>query len=194
MGFMTICDGYAQAAPSDEITIIVPRNVIANMIKSTLPLNLEKADYLKGRLWIHAIDNITIGSDKVAFEMNIQGRNIKLETHLGNQALWMEIGNFNADFDSSFSLRYDASKRVLHVTPHVLQKNSDKKENKIAANLLQLMSLANGVEYPIEIKKLQPVLTQIGSDQFNIDMDITNIYTEKGRVLISGRPKLEKLK
>ncbi len=191
---MTVCNGHAHTVSPDEITITVPRNVIVNLVQSALPLNLEKGDYLKGNLWIHAIDHVAIGSDRVTFEMNIQGENIQFGTRLGNQVLMMDVGSFNVDYNCRISFRYDGTKRLLYVTPYLLQKNNDNPENKLAANLLQLISLANGVEYPVEIARIEPVLTRIGRDKFHIDMDITNIYTEKGRLLISGRPKLEKLK
>ena len=59
---------------------------------------------------------------------------------------------------------------------------------------MQLLSLANGVEYPIEINKIQPFVTQISDARLNIDMDITNIRTEKDKILISIRPKVKKVK
>jgi hypothetical protein len=167
--------------------------VITNIIKAALPLNLEKGPYLKGTLWIHAIDNLKIGFNKVTFDLDIRGKNIQLETHLGNQPLLMDIGNFNAAFSCNSSLHYDAPKRVLYITPYILQKPNKKNANKIATNLLQLLSLVNGVDYPIEIKKFQPVITQISNDQFNIDIQITNIYTEDDKVFISGQPQLKKI-
>ena len=65
--------------------------------------------------------------------------------------------------------------------------------NKIADNLLQALPLLNGVEYPIEIQKLSPLITEISGEQFNIHMEITNITTENGRVFISGQPQLKKI-
>jgi len=191
---INISVSYAKIVPSDEISIIVPRDVIINMLKAALPLNIEKGPYLKGALWIHTIDRLKIGSNKVGFDMNIRGKNIKFETQLGNQALLMDIGNLTADFACSVSLRYDASKRLLYVTPHILQKPNKNKEDKIAATLLSLLSLGNGMEYPVEIKKFQPFITQISSNQFTIDMDIMNIYTENDRVVITGQPKLTKVR
>ncbi len=191
---INISESHAKNVPSNDISITVPRSVIINMIKAALPLNLEKGPYLKGALWIHAIDNLKIGSDNVAFDMNIRGKNIKFETRLGNQSLLMDIGNINAAFSCNASLRYDAPKRSLYITPHILQKQNQNKANKIEANLLQLLSLGNGVEYPIEIEKFEPIITPICGDQFNIYMDITNIYTKNNKVIISLRPKVKKVK
>ena len=191
---INISGSHAQNVSPDEISIAVPRNVITDMIKAALPLTLEKGPYLKGALWIHTIDRLKIGSDKVAFDTNIRGENIKFETQLGKQTLLLDIGNLNADFNCNVSLRYDAPKRLLYITPHMLQKSNENKEDKIGDTLLKLLSLANGVEYPIEIQKIQPVITQISHDHFKIDMDITNIYTEKDTVFISGRPKFKKVK
>jgi len=185
---------HAQTVLSSEISITIPRIVITNMIKAVLPLNLEKGQYFKGALWIQTIDHLKIGSDKVEFEMNIKGKNIKFETKLGNQALLMDIGNINADFSCKASLRYDAPRQLLYITPHILQIPNKNKTNKMADNLLQLLSIGNGIEYPIEIQKFAPFITKIGSDQFNIDMDFTNIYTENDKIFISGQPKLKKVK
>ena len=191
---INISGSHAQTVLSDEISIAIPRIVITNMIKAVLPLNLEKGQYFKGALWIQTIDHLKIGSDKVEFDMNIKGKNIKFETKLGHQALLMDIGNLTAAFSCNASLRYDAQRRLLYITPHILQIPNKNKANEMAANLLQLLSLANGVEYPIEIQKFAPFITKIGSDQFNMDMDITNIYTENDKVFINGQPKLTKVK
>ncbi len=191
---INISGSHAKNVPSNDIRITVPHNVIANIIKAALPLNLEKGQFLKGALWIHTIDHLKIGSDKVAFDMNIRGKNIKFETQLGNQALLMDIGNINAAFNCNAALRYDASKRLLYITPNILQKQNQNIADQKAANLLQLLSLANGVEYPIEIQKFQPLITKISGSQFNIDMDITNIHTENDKVFISVRPKVKKMK
>ncbi|MCK5837275.1 MAG: hypothetical protein KAH09_08425 [Desulfobacula sp.] len=188
-----VCSSHAQNVPSDEIRLTIPRNVILNMIKAALPLNLEKGPYFKGDLWIHSIDHLTIGPDKVAFNMNIQGNNIKFETRLGHQALLMDIGDLNVAFSCTISLRYDAPSRLLYITPYLLQKQNKNNGGQIAANLLQLLSLANGVEYAIEIQKIHPVITQICNDQFHIDLHITNIYTGNETVFISGQPKLKKI-
>ena len=191
---INIFSSHAQNVPSDEISISIPRNVITSMIKVALPLNLEKGPYLKGSLWIHSIDHLKIGSNTVAFDMNIRGKSIKLETQLGNQNLLMDIGNVNATFSCNSSLRYDASKRLMYIMPYILQKPNENEEDKIMATLLQLLSLASGVEYAIEIKKFQPFVTQICSDQFNINLEITNIYTENDKVFISGQPQFKKVK
>lgn len=191
---INISGSHAQNVSSDEISISIPRNVITSMIKAALPLNLEKGQYLKGTLWINTIDHIKIGYNTVAFDMSIRGSNIKLSTQLGNQALLMDIGNVNVSFSCNSSLRYDASKRLLYITLYILQKPNENEADKIAGTLLQLLSLANGVEYPIEIKKFQPFITKISNDQFNIDLEITNIYTENDKVFISGQPQFKKVK
>jgi len=190
---LTVSGVYPKNALSDGISITVPGNVITNVISAALPLNLETGDSLKGSLWIDSIHKISIGSNKVSFDMNIRGENVKFETKLGNQVLLMDIGNLNADFSCNASLRYDAPKRLLYITPYIVQKPSQNSEDEIGANLLQLLSLASGVEYPVELKDFEPFITEISRDQFQIDMDITNIYTENGKVFISAQPKLKKL-
>lgn len=190
---ITVSGSYAKNNLSDGISIMVPSHVIISVVKSALPLNLETGDSLKGSLWIDSIDQISIGSNRVSFDMNIRGKDVKFETKLGNQVLLMDIGNLNADFTCNASLRYDARKRLLYITPDIVQKPSQNKEDEIAANLLQLLSLASGVEYPVELKDFEPFITEISRDQFQIDMDITNIYTENGKVFITTFPKLKKV-
>lgn len=185
---------HAQNVPSDEISLIIPRNVITNMINAALPLNLENGPFLKGDVWIHTINNLKIDSDKVMFDMNIRGKNIKFGTQLGNKELFLDIGNINAFFNCNTSLRYDAPNRLLYITPVISQNPDENKADKNAATLVQLLSLTNGTEYPFEIQKFEPIITKTSKDQFNIDIDITNIYTEKDKIFIIGRPKLTKVK
>lgn len=191
---INISTGHAQNVPSDEISLTIPRNVITKMINAALPLNLENGPFLKGDVWIHTIDNLKIGSDKVVFDMNIRGKNIKFGTQLGNKELFLDIGNINAFFNCNASLRYDAPNRLLYITPVISQTPDENKKDKNAAALLQLLSLANGTEYPFEIQKFTPIITKTSKDQFNIDIDITHIYTENDKAFISGRPKLTKVK
>jgi hypothetical protein len=193
MLLVIVSGSQAQPFSSDEISIAIPHKVIARMVKATLPMNLEPGPYLKGRLWIHAIDSLKIGTNQVTADLDIRGKNIKLETHLGNQVLSMDVGNFNTALSCKVSLGYDAGKRMLYLTPYILQKPNKNSVNKVADNLLQALSLVNGVAYPIEIQKLEPVIAQISGEQFNIGMEITNIYTENNRVCISGQPQLEKI-
>mgnify|MGYP006863446047 CR=1 FL=1 len=179
---------HAQTVSPDEISITIPRSVIINFIRTALPLDLENGPYLKGKVWIQTIDQVKIGFNKVEFEMTIQGRNLKFATHLGKQVLLLDIGNLNGVFSCNASIRYDASKRLLYITPNIVQKLN---END-TANLLQILSLTNGMEYPVEIQKVQPYVTKIGGNPFNIDMDITHISTEKDVFVIRGLPSFKK--
>jgi hypothetical protein len=184
---------HAQTDSFNEISITIPHSMIINFIRVALPLNLENGPYLKGNVWIQTIDKVKIGSNKVEFEMMIQGKNLKLETHLGKKVMLFDIGNLKAIFSCHASIRYDASKRLLYITPNILLKPNEKDADKFSANLLQMLSLANGTEYPVEIQKVQPFVTKIGGDSFNIDIDITHISTEKDAVIIRGLPKFIKI-
>ncbi len=190
---ITVAGSQAQNIPTDEITIVVPRNVITQMATSVLPLSLKKEPYYTGDLWIHTIDHLEIGSNTLAFDMIIRGKNIKLETKLGSHPLVMNIGDFDSAFSCNASLRYDAPKQVLYITPYLLQKPNQNETNPMAANLMQLITLANGVEYPIELQKIQPIITQ-SQEQFNIDAIITHIYTENNKVFINGHPRIQRIK
>lgn len=178
---------YAQTGTHDDISIIIPQRAIINFIRAALPLNLENGPYLKGNIWIQSIDQVKLGSNKIAFEMMVQGRNLKIETRLGKKVMLFDIGNLNSAFSCEASFRYDAHGRILYITPNILQKTTGNDADQFAANLLQMLSLANGTEYPLEIRKIQPVVTKIGGDFFNIVTDITHISTEKDAVFIRGR-------
>ncbi len=185
-------NSYAQTGSPDEISITIPHNVISNFIRAALPLKLENGPYLKGNVWIQTIDQVKITSNKIELEMIIQGKDLKVETHLGKKVMFFDIGNLNAAFSCDASIRYDASKRLLYITPNILKKPNENDANQFSDSLLQVLSLANGTEYPVEIKKVQPFVTKIGEDYFNIDIDITHISTERGAVLIRGLPKFKR--
>lgn len=187
-----ISGSHAQTDSSDEIGIAVPATAITKMIKAALPIQLDNGPHIKGALWIDAIDHFKIGSNELMFDMNIRGKNIKLETQLGKKTLLMDIGNVNAFFSCTVSFRYDAPARLLYITPYLLQKPDENKSDELATSLLQLISLANGTEYPIEIQKFEPLVARISDDQFNIGMEITRIYSEKNRLFVNGKANLKK--
>ena len=122
--------GHAQTVSSDEIIIAVPRSVIINFIRAALPLNLENGEYLKGKVWIQTINQVKIGSNKVEFEITIQGKNLKFAPRLGKQVLLLDIGDLNAVFSCDASIRYDDSKRLLYITPNFVQKSNKKIQTK----------------------------------------------------------------
>lgn len=189
---VAVSGSHAQTVASDEIGIAVPAAAITRMINAALPIQLENGPHIKGALWIDAIDHFKIGSDELMFDMNIRGNNIKLETQLGKKTLLMDIGNVNASFSCKVSFRYDATAQLLYITPYLLQKPDENKSDELATSLLQLISLANGTEYPIEIQKFEPLVARISDDQFNIGMAITRIYSEKNRFFINGKATLKK--
>ncbi len=55
-----------------------------------------------------------------------------------------------------------------------------------------LMALFNQMEYPIQIKKPEPITTQLGKNALVIHLEISNISTRKNRLLIEVSPDLKK--
>lgn len=188
--FLGIVSSHAKTAPSDQISITIPETVIRNTVRSVLPLNFNKIPYLKGDLWIQTINNIEIVQDRMEFEMTVQGRNNKIETYLGKRMLLMDVGNLRAAFRCSASLRYDAKKQILYVTPNIFQDKNKTKTDSISTTVLQLFSLANGLEYPIEMKKIQPFIVDAWGNSFSIHTEITDICLEKDRMMIISRPRI----
>ncbi|MFH1152551.1 MAG: hypothetical protein V1793_01945 [Pseudomonadota bacterium] len=116
-----------------------------------------------------------------------------METQLGGRSLVMDMGNLNAAFSCIATLHYDLSKGALIIKPYLLQKPDGNRTDDKAATLLSLLSLANGEEYPVEMNKLQPFISQICGVQLSIGLIITDFHTKKDMVYIKIKPEIKKI-
>jgi hypothetical protein len=176
----------ATGAPKkEEMTIAIPEELMIEFINDTLPIKIERKTSFSGLIWIESIDRLKLGNDKISFSIDMQGKNIGYKKKIGKRPMELEFGDVRLSFECEASIRYDKERNILFVRPEVIQENADE---QVLVPLLA--TLIEGREFPIEVQKLESIVTKIGDRSLTIDMDISNIFTLDSILFIGIRPKV----
>ena len=57
--------------------------------------------------------------------------------------------------------------------------------------LVPLLKGLSGIEYPVEIQKLEPIKTKLQNKTLKIQFDIANIYSENNKLFVEIIPSVE---
>jgi hypothetical protein len=98
----------------------------------------------------------------------------------------LNFGDVRLSFECEAAIRYDKGRNVLYVRPEIIQERAEEQ-----ALVPLLAALIEGREFPIEIQKLEPIITKIGDKSLTIDMDISSIFTLNRILFIGLRPKVK---
>ena len=171
----------------NEITIVIPAMVVAGFINEVLPIEITKNKGFSGIIWVRSIDKVKLGMNKASFSVNMRGEDIKYIGKIGKLSTSVSLGNIDISSDCEASIRYDKEKSILFLKPKIIEKRNG---NKFLWPLLA--AIINDKEYPVEIQKLKPIITEFSSKTVTINMDISDVYTVNNRLFIGIRPTLEK--
>ena len=178
-------------AASDEqevLTLRIPHPVLVDILSKTVPIQLDpSSDSFSGSIAIQRIENLAFGKQSLSALLGLVGKDMKLSTTIAGHKLLLNIGNVLLDFTVNAKIRYDAAEQTLFITPTVKDIDSygDEKTGEIG-NLLT--NLFNGKEFPVAIDKLQPIITDTGSKQLTINMDITDITIAEDALFLHLQP------
>jgi len=171
----------------NEISIVIPARVVAEFIDDVLPIEITKHKGFSGILKVRSIDKVKLGMNKASFSVNMRGQDIKYTGKIGKLSTSVSLGNIDIYFDCEASIRYDKEKNILYMRPKIIEKRTG---NEFLWPLLA--ALINDKEYPVEIQKLKPIITEFSSKTVTINMDISDVYITNNRLFIGIRPTLKK--
>jgi len=184
--FLAVCP-LASANKKSEITIAVPVELMAQIIKDALPFEIEKNKQISGAIWLESIDKLKLENDKISFFMKLRGEDLEYTGKIGNTPMALSFGNANLAFNCDAALRYDKKMRLLYVKPEIIV---EKTENESLSTLLA--TLVNGQEFPLEIQKIKPMIAELGNDTLTVNMNISNIYAMKDILIVAVQPTVSK--
>ena len=183
---------FAQAGKIQNITLVVPETGISDLIKGLLPYSIDFGKGFSGSFRIKSIDNINIEKGKVLFSTYIHGKDIKYTTKIVNQAVSVEVGHIKLHNNWETSLRYDKKEKILYVKPNIEGPNNNKDLSPGDMLLNALLQGLSDLEFPISLKDLKPITTEIDSTKITIKMDVIDIYTDNDMLYIETKPTAEK--
>ncbi len=90
--------------------------------------------------------------------------------------------------DWEISFRFDAVNKVFYIRPHlknqVVTENTSYKE--IVIN--RLFKVLSDIEYPIDLKEIDPVTTEVSGNFMTIKFEVSDIYAADNKLTVSLRP------
>ncbi len=178
---------FANAKPPPRATLVLPAKTLSALITDALPIPIDTNKRISGRIWINDVKNLKLGKNSASAKIRLTGKKIKYTEKIGGLSTSLSFGDVDVFFDCQATIRYDKKKGLLYIKPTIFPGNN--KKDMITPIL---MALFNQMEYPIQIKKPEPITTQLGKNTLVIHLEISNISTLKNRLLIEISPDLKK--
>jgi len=190
--FLSFSAAPAQVNNIKELTVVVPAESIAQFIQPLLPYSINIGKNFSGSFWVKSIENIKIAKDKVSFSAHIYGKDIGYSAKIGKQTASFKVGNVNLRNHWEASLRYDKSKKMLYIKPHVEgpQNMQDFSQGDILIDTL--FNALSDIEYPIDVNRIQPIAAEIYDTELTINTDISDIYADSNKLFIEIIPTAQK--
>ncbi len=179
---------FAQSENTRNITIIIPTESVADFVLELLPYQIDFGKKFSGSFRVQSIDNIRIVKDKIIFSSHIVGENVEYSIKIVNRSIKVAVGNAKLRNNWEALLRYDTNKKILFVTPHiegVIDKDDVSQGEMLLHALLEGLS---DIEYPVTLNELKPIKTALNERDLFINIDITNIHAENGKLFITMKP------
>jgi hypothetical protein len=185
---------HAEKKSLDTITLTIPESVLAEAVRQSLPVRIDTgSDTVEGSISIHDIKNLQLEDQQISAIITLIGNDIKIKTTIAGQQLRLKLGTVKLDFNISADTRYDEPSQTLFIKPTVTDlKTQDGQTGDELGNLL--IGLFNGREFPLEIDKLQPIITDTGSKKLAIEMHINNVTISKNLVTMHLLPRIKTIK
>lgn len=178
----------AAAKGTGEITIAVPATVIADIVRDSLPIELNHDRRLTGSLKLVSVENMVLGNNRASFSFKLDGRNVGYKAKIGGQPLQMTIGNVQLALRCEASLRFDRSRHLLLLKPVI----RDTGTGSGGAEILPLLGMDGQQEYPIALEKLDPFVTRIADQPLTVQLEIVGISAVPGELRIAIRPTVSR--
>ena len=190
--FLSFSAAPAQVNNIKELTVVIPAESIAQFIQPLLPYSINIGKNFSGSFWVKSIENIKIAKDKVSFSAHIYGKDIGYSAKIGKQTASFKVGNVNLRNHWEASLRYDKSKKMLYIKPHVEgpQNMQDFSQGDILIDTL--FNALSDIEYPIDVNRIQPIAAEIYDTELTINTDISDIYADSNKLFIEIIPTAQK--
>ena len=114
IGFIVICmslflvNSYAADDKNNEVTIVIPVQVLQGFINEVLPVEITTHEKVSGVLWLRSIEGLKLGLDKLWFTATIHGENIAYKGKIGGLPANLRFGALDSTLHCEASIRYDS--------------------------------------------------------------------------------------
>jgi hypothetical protein len=179
--------GPVQATQSLPVTITLPAPALHQAINDILPLPLEQnGKQFQGTITVDSISKLAINDNLISLQGQVSGSDLQLTTNIGGQNIKLKLGKLVLPVTCDISLRYDAKKKTLFLTPRF--QNPTHGTSNSAETLLPLLNAFGNREYPITLDTINAFKAKIGSKNVSVRIEPVDIQAGKNEMILKFRP------
>jgi hypothetical protein len=188
---LVVFPATAQVNGLQEMTMVIPAESLAKVIKTLLPYKIDLGQNFIGSFFVQSIENIKIEKDRILFSSAISGKDIKYATKIGKQVINFVVGDVNLPNQWDVFFNYDKEKKILFVKPLVKGPADQNGFSQGDALLNTLLEAFSGIEYPVELSNLKPVTSEFYNQLLTLNTDIADVYGADNKLFIKLIPTVK---
>jgi len=173
----------------DDITIVFPAVTLSKLVNGILPIKFGSNDSISGDIWINSITNLKLEKDKVLCSMSLHGKDVKHVLQIQGSSVIVEIGDVDTSLSLEGTFRFEKASNTFYLKPRIL---ADDTAQTDGSPMKILLSLVSGIEYPIEVRKLKPIIARFSGQEIRIDSSISDIFSDKNKLFFIVNPEVVK--
>ncbi|BDD85833.1 hypothetical protein [Desulfofustis limnaeus] len=170
------------------VTLHLPEAVLTNIITDAMPLPIDpQNESIHGAITIQRISNLHLKDRSVTATIGLSATDLQVNTNVAGHQIRLNVGSVQTDFGLTATLRFNPTDRTLFFRPEVrpLGAPGQSSSNDIA---VLLAGVFNGREIPITIDRLQPLVTNTGSKELTVELQLTDIAVVPEALVLSFHP------
>lgn len=190
--FLICCRSAVALATSQPILLSLPEATIADIIQQSLPFSINQAsEVLQGIISVEKFDNLEIKDGSLTADLLVSGRDVQLNTSVGGHQIKLNVGNVEIGFNLSAALRYDRNSRTLFIRPQVTGHGQNGNQNQEVGELI--IALFNGQEIPLVLDSIEPIITDMGTRELTIDLQVEDVFVKENgvEIMLSPHPSVK---
>jgi hypothetical protein len=188
--FISVPQIYGGDSGRDGIKVVLPGPALSKLFSELLPVRINPEGRVSGELLIQSVRNLGFDKDKVLCSIRFVGKQAKYTVPLRETtSVVIDVGNLDVSFDLEATLRFDLGDHRLYVKPTIVGDIQGVAED---SPLRLLLSLLTDMEYPIHVQKLVPVMTGVEGRPVQLELSISDAFSEKDRLVLMVQPRVVK--
>lgn len=187
ISIITLTSTITESRSQEFVTLSFPEAVITKAISAVLPLNIDtNSKSIQGDITVVNISELQLIDKHLICRLHLAGNNLALVTQIAGHDIRLKVGSVAVDFKTNSAIRFDRKLQTLYIKPVVENVQGDSNTDTGQA----LVALLNGREFPISMKKLDPMIAETGSKTLTINTSIANIEAKPKAIQLSLIPTI----
>jgi hypothetical protein len=176
----------------DAVTITLPETVIRQSVEDILPMPIQpEPGLLEGSLVLERIDRFELGENSAKVQGLLVGKNLVLTTSIGGQDIRVRLGEMQLPLTCDLSFRFAAREKRLYITPQIAEPPGSPAPGK-ENNLLPLLALLNGREFPVSLEDMESFRTRVGGNSLSVVMEPVDLRVTSRELVLKMMPTVRK--